>query len=255
MREKPELLSVDTAKQILNSYLSKTKEAIIESNIYNQKAIEQYNLLKEKYFERKHALREEEASTSPNINVFDILEFTDNEMHHSRFLAWLFNCNGTHSQGGSFLRIFLEKLNPPRFSKLQDSDYDDYDVITEEADENSRIDIRIWKRSSFLINIENKINAIEGEEQTKWENIDAIIKADEIDVDKNRISNFFLTNRRESPKDDSFEHIFWEEIRNCLNIFSNSIDSNNNNLRQIIRQYVCSIEKNIIAYKRSEEDE
>ena len=247
MKTKPNALNIKAAKKTVSSYLLESRENN-DSTIASISATLKHFI--KPYLQQQKLLKK----SSPHINVFDILEFTNNEMHHSRFLAWLFRYNGTHGQQDLFLKIFFENIDPLNFARMKEDYFKDYIVETEAADENSRIDIRIWKRGAFLVNIENKINALEGVRQTYWENIDAKKRAYYYGISDN-IFNYFLTNGGKGPSHKSFKHIYWSQIRDCLSLYYNNIDTSNYNLRTIISQYIISIHQNILANMGGKEDE
>jgi hypothetical protein len=129
-------------------------------------------------------LRDDERSwqraTAPYFNVFRALHLERRETKlHSRFLAELLDPNGIHGQGDHFLIAFLDLakrsgLHSP--SEWPQACYSSrlWEITTEEAvNESDRLDIVIrCRRARFIIVIENKIDAAEGNEQLsrydKW---------------------------------------------------------------------------------------
>lgn len=107
---------------------------------------------------------EQELNEAPRFNIFQILENKSLEKHHSRFLGDLLDPNGRHSQGQIFLRRFLTEngldniKSDPRLGTLQ---------VTLELESKitgeSRPDIIVRCPPLFLIVIENKIGAGEGQ--------------------------------------------------------------------------------------------
>lgn len=112
----------------------------------------------------RRAQAEQERNEAPKFNIFQILENKSLEKHHSRFLGDLLDPNGRHSQGQIFLRQFLAEIrldnikNDPRLETLQ---------VTLELESKitgeSRTDIIVRCSPLFLIVIENKIGAGEGQ--------------------------------------------------------------------------------------------
>ncbi len=93
-----------------------------------------------------------------SFNVFSVLFKENDEVRlHSRFIAELLNPCGRHGKGGTFLRLFLERI--PRSAALVDV----ADSCSVER-EVSGIDILIWCGRKAVI-LENKIHAGDQERQ------------------------------------------------------------------------------------------
>ncbi len=109
-----------------------------------------------------------EEITGQNFNLFSLLRKEYDEVRlHSKFIAELLNPYGSHSQGAIFLKCFLNVL------KLEDFESNNASVFTEhytgainlEKTKGGNIDILIRSINNKLIKIENKIYAIEQENQ------------------------------------------------------------------------------------------
>lgn len=113
-------------------------------------------------------LLREEQRTAPNFNIFRLLRREEDELSHSAFIGSLLDPGGAHSQGGLFLRAFLETVTPaaPIIGRFSRSTLDDWRVVREKAISWGRLDIVVSSnRHEVLIVIENKVNADEGIDQ------------------------------------------------------------------------------------------
>ena len=150
----------------------------------------------------------------------ELLGMISDENRHSNVLAWLLSSDiyrATHSQGSLGFQIFVEELGLPReYAKAIR-----YTVGREVRGRDSRIDIEILSASEFIIHIEAKIDACEGEEQLKREWSDLNRKANQCNVfDRNHIHAFYLTRRGDAPpKESNFRPLSWETIANVFEKF------------------------------------
>jgi hypothetical protein len=106
-----------------------------------------------------------QARTADDFNLIEVLNVAEDELRHSAMLAWLLDHRtdnqGTHAQNSLGFQLLLKELDLPM-------DYAErkYWVRREVVGEESRVDIEVSARDSFVIHIENKVNAVEGERQT-----------------------------------------------------------------------------------------
>ena len=104
------------------------------------------------------------------FNLFEVIGFQHQENTHSKFLAFLLTPGESHGLQQDFLRGFIELANKSGLSFPADPDLGESVVTCEEhlAEAEGRLDIfiKIPKRKIILI-IENKVEASEGEGQTK----------------------------------------------------------------------------------------
>ena len=108
-----------------------------------------------------------------NFNVFKVLNLQTSEVRvHSAFLAELLNAKGTHGQGGSYLRHFIDQCGVKDFfDKEFDVENSEAFVeryigsINEEKTQGGRLDILIEDINGNRIIIENKIYASDQENQ------------------------------------------------------------------------------------------
>lgn len=156
-----------------------------------------------------------------DFNLMDVMGLTDKENVHSDIVAWLLDHDlaelGTHAQGNLGFRLFLEKVGLP-------CDFADceYCVTRESARDESRIDVEIAQRGKFVIYIENKIWANEGDDQTEREWRDLEHRADELGCSDKRFA-FFLTPRGTKPKCDKFRAISWRKMAEVFEEFAKDI--------------------------------
>lgn len=96
-----------------------------------------------------------------DFNVFEAAGIYSRELSHSHFLAELLNPDGTHGQGSLFLNSFLERvgIDKPKARAIVSTEYS--------IDEARRLDVLIRFGTQYLLAIENKVNAAEGEDQIK----------------------------------------------------------------------------------------
>ena len=96
--------------------------------------------------------------TGRNFNIFSIIDKSELELVHEKFIGELLNPKGSHNQGYKFLKLFLNILGIKH--KLKNPK-----VILEKVIEgNRRIDIVIEDKN-FIIGIEIKVNAKDQENQ------------------------------------------------------------------------------------------
>ena len=136
----------------------------------------------------------------PDFNVFSLLRVEHDEVRHSRVLAWLLDVRETHRRGDLFLKVFLEACG-----KEENVDcLDQAKVDTEYRVSEANIDVLVYVEGKFLVYIENKIGASEGERQLSREYGDMQKFADKHKVPPGHEHRHavFLTPDRYSPKTD-----------------------------------------------------
>jgi hypothetical protein len=108
-------------------------------------------------------LREQRRSSAARLSFFDALGLGDDELAHSRFLAFLLDPGARHDQGAFFLKSFLARFgvaraaNPPGLEAAS--------VCVEFAVGQNRLDIVILLPNFGAVCIENKTWSGEGREQ------------------------------------------------------------------------------------------
>jgi hypothetical protein len=165
-----------------------------------------------------------QETTADDFNLFEVMDVVGDENLHSNILAWLLARrieHGTHAQGNLGFRLFLEtlagelKLPGPIDSYAETN----YWVRREVAGGQSRMDVEVAARGSFIIHIENKIWSAEGMKQTSREWEDLLRRRDELGVPEENVRGLFLTPDRRNPSDANFIPISWGQIAGVLDKF------------------------------------
>ena len=120
-----------------------------------------------------HIARIEEDSNKNALkfNLFSALGVTRKEVIQSRFLSYLLDPNEHHCQGAIFLNAFLTIIGLPEVNTVQ---IKHVRVVTEHSagEALGRMDIVLFCQPDWLIVIENKVDAGEGDQQldryAKW---------------------------------------------------------------------------------------
>lgn len=98
------------------------------------------------------------------LNVWKAAGLKNDEVRHSKVLKWFLDCRGDHGQGNAILLQLLRGL--PLLEKYQPERYFTTEECCPLGNQESRVDIEI-DADEFLLFIEIKINATEGEDQLK----------------------------------------------------------------------------------------
>jgi hypothetical protein len=153
------------------------------------------------YRERHSRWEVAQRAVADDFNLFRVMDIEHIELIHSKLLAWLLDQrieHGSHAQGNLGFRLFIREFQTELDAdqqRRQIADYadEDYRVRREVASTNSRVDIEIAANGRFLIHIENKILAVEGEEQTIYEWTDMNKRADALEIPESSRHAIFLT--------------------------------------------------------------
>ena len=109
--------------------------------------------------------RQSLAEFNPNLNVWEAVNLARSELKHCSFLRWLLDPRGSHYQGDLFLKRFIERFSESFPNEIPIDELSSCNVKSEDSDiAAGRVDISITGRS-FIIVIEAKIDAGEGEKQ------------------------------------------------------------------------------------------
>jgi hypothetical protein len=181
----------------------------------------------------QHLLRRHENSrqsytkrqreSAEDFNLIAVLQVTDDEKRHSGMLAWLLDRRiehlGTHAQGSLGFQLFLREMGlPAGYARER------YWVRCEVAGEESRVDIEVAARGQFIIHIENKLRAAEGEDQTDREWRDLHGRADALGIARsgrqNAVHAIFLSRDDDLPQNPNFVPISWSRIAGVLEAFA-----------------------------------
>ena len=169
---------------------------------------------------------EAQRATADDFNLFEVMGVQWEEVCHSRLLAWLLDPRierGTHAQGELGFRLFLQELEKeldPQGNRGITAYADEpYWVRREFSGDESRVDIEIAARNRFIIHIENKILAAEGDAQTDHEWRDLQRRAKELAIPEEHIHAVFLTLDGSEPKKREFRPVAWNRIARVLEKF------------------------------------
>jgi hypothetical protein len=206
--------------------------------------------------EKGYTLEEILSKYKEEINICDIFGFV--EVNHSAFLAYLFNRNETHGEGNLFFKIFLKEIGVPEGYAEEDYIVErEAQLDTEDKQNNSgkrsknksRVDIRIYCKGKFIINIEVKVGSPLNKQQIKAEDEDLESKAKDWNIsDKDRFGIFIslLKEDKERFKDCNCNWISveWSTIAECLDEFLNK--TKNERIGEIVEEYLKYINENVL---------
>lgn len=143
------------------------------------------------------------------FNIFDILSPKEDEVKNCKILRWILDCNGSHGLGQNLANALFHKL------KLDNINLNKvYRCSTEVCplgNQENRVDI-VLTSDDFVIYIEAKINANEGEEQ-----ISRYAKSISTQGMGKKQAVIFLTKEGYYPKstDRSYDKIYpvsWKQV-------------------------------------------
>lgn len=190
--------------------------------------------------------------------IFDILGVSRKELPHSNFIAWLLSPGASHGLGDFTIRKLLEikyddlpkdikgrvlsgdyeiiKANIMRELKVDSSSQYGYLDIFAELKIQLGADIK-----NFYIIIENKIESLEGKDQTlryqQWfENTYA-----NTDV----LMLYLSSKKSENLTGDRFTHISYEELSNQLLSYC-EIKATNDSTKKLIQEYICCLSQPLL---------
>ena len=201
-----------------------------------------------------------QRGSADEFNLFEVMEVQYKEACHSRLLAWLLDPrieHGTHAQGNLGFRMFLHELEKeldPQLNRHITAYADEpYWVRREVAGVESRVDIEIAARKRFVIHIENKILAAEGEDQTnrEWEELQQ--RANELEIPQEDVHAVFLTLDGSEPENKKFRPIAWKRIARVLEEFGEHAQPPE--VRLFVRHYAKALRKVEVRQSRAEEIE
>jgi hypothetical protein len=171
------------------------------------------------FINAKRTWQQEQRSFADSFNILAVLKLLDNEVRHSMVLAWLLDKDmdryGTHAQGSLGFEQFLKALPlPMKYAKAN------YWVHREVSGDESRVDIEVAARDSFLIHIEIKIWSGEGAEQTTRECADLEKKRVALNVSPDHVHCIYLTPEGRSAGHKDFKPLSWYKIETVLESFA-----------------------------------
>lgn len=181
-------------------------------------------------------------------NLFEILNISQAEIRHSNALAWLCNPKLSKDVGKYFLRklfiLIMDRAEKNNAADLIVDDFDEVEVKREWKHTDLLIVLKKKRIVNFVICIENKVKSKQGKKQL--EGYRKIIESEEdfkFAVKKNRVAYLFLRVKDESPKDEHWIEIDYNDIGSILND-SLVHCSMSKELKFFITQYLSTLRKN-----------
>jgi hypothetical protein len=183
------------------------------------------------------------------INFFEITGIVKAEIRHSNFLAWLLDSNETHGLGDAFIRRFLNQVLYDSGNSLVEVSMLDY-LSFEVRREWQQIDLFLISHSEkVVIAIENKVYSSETKGQ-----LERYRKLVENQFSEYKQYYIYLTLEGDEPSEP--EHwmvatysIVEEQLATILEM-TNSISTES---RQIIKNYISMIRRNLLMDKELQE--
>lgn len=106
------------------------------------------------------------TETGEQFNIFSLLRAETKEVQtHSRFIGELLNPNGKHAQGTIFLNLFLEIVGNKVFTSESSKIFIEKYIGKKKETSGGRLDLLLIDQHKNFICIENKIYALEQENQ------------------------------------------------------------------------------------------
>lgn len=157
------------------------------------------------------------------MNVWQTAGLKTDEVRHSKVLKWFLDCRGDHGQGNAILLQLLREL--PLLEKYQPKRYFTTEECCPLGNQESRVDIEI-DADEFLLFIEIKINATEGQDQLQRY----------IDIAQAKAKNrdwliVYLTRDGKLPEKykayKNLQGMSWMEISKILSTYTKKSEVNN----------------------------
>ena len=181
-------------------------------------------------------------------NLFDILKISQAEIRHSNALAWLCDPQKSGDVGKYFLRklfiLIMERAEKFYAADLIVDDLDDVEVRREWKCTDLLITLRKKDAINFVICIENKVKSKQGDRQL--ERYRQTIETEEefkFAVQEKRVAYLFLRVKNESPKDQNWIEIDYNDIGSILKDALTHC-SMSKELNFFITQYLSTLRKN-----------
>jgi hypothetical protein len=140
-------------------------------------------------------------------NIFRLTGAADDEVRQSKVLAWMFDGGAGLDHRDLFISM-LRSCDAPILLDPQGR----YRVRAERAGSRSIIDIALYRRSDFVVFVENKIWAGERPNQCEDEYNDMLELAALLDVPNERCFAVFLTPEGQRPSTASTEQPDWHRL-------------------------------------------
>ena len=248
---------------LLARFAQRTKQSILMASIQHQELVKgwetlltefsllpihdqtesdfvpEINRLLEDFDGKLNGWRDEQKIRADDFNILRTMNLSRKELCHSNILAWLLDPKGTHAQGTVGFRLFLNQIKlPENFANLN------YHVIRELSCDESQIDIVIEAEGEFIIGIENKIDAEEGDTQTEreWRDLQRRKKCLSI---QREVTALFLTPGGTSPLSNFFKPISWQIVANVFEEFADEAKAGM--VKMFAKHYAETIKHEIVV--------
>jgi hypothetical protein len=200
-----------------------------------------------------------QVARADDFNLLRVMGVADDEVTHSRVLAWLLDRrldHGTHAQGDLGFRLFIEalglELGAKSVPQIMSYPTHPYWVRCEVSGGESRVDIEIAAREQFIIHIENKIHSCEGDDQTNREWRDIERRAEELGVPGSNTHGIFLTLDGRRSENTNFVPISWRSLADVLDKFAEQAQADE--VKLFAMHYAKSIRQLILEEPESRDD-
>jgi hypothetical protein len=206
-------------RRTLENFIELRKRADASERIVAGEDQKIFSALLAGYNEALDRYRKNQEDLADEFNLLGVMNLTGKEVRHSMVLAWLLDHDlrrlGTHAQGNLGFKLFLAEFAlPPDYMDCK------YRVSREVEGEESIVDIEVICRDRFLIHIENKIWAAEGNAQTDREWSDILRKAGQLHISSTNVHAFFLTPHGATALNPNFRAIRWGQVARVLERFA-----------------------------------
>ena len=179
-------------------------------------------------------------------NIFEILKISKTEIRHSNFLSWMLNPKGSHKLGDVFLKRFLREVFLSEiFNDINQVDVEGMDLSNVEVyREWNNIDILI-KLDEIVVCVENKIHS--GEHSNQLARYKRIIE-DNFPKEK---KIFVYLNPEGNPsknEQDTYQPLSYgfilESLERIISVYENSI---NQKVLLFITDYITIIKRELMG--------
>ena len=204
---------------LLGDFGDRLRRDRVIQNLHDRSALLSLTETIEGFINVKRNWQQKQRFVADSFNILAVLKLTGNEVRHSMVLAWLLDKDmdhhGTHAQGPLGFELLLTALSlPMNYAEAN------YWVRRELSGDESRIDIEVAARNSFLIHFENKIWSGEGSEQTAREWVDLKKRAIALNVSADHVHGIYLTPDGRTAGQKDFKPLSWYNIETVLESFA-----------------------------------
>lgn len=161
------------------------------------------------FFDKLSMMYDSALKKGDMFNVFDVLSPKEDEVKNCKILRWILDCNGSHGLGQRLANALFRKLEIDGINL--DKIYRCSTEVCPLGNQENRVDI-VLTSDEFVIYVEVKINANEGEEQ-----ISRYVKSISTQGMGKKQAVIFLTKTGYYPKstDGIYNEIYpvsWKEL-------------------------------------------